>query len=56
MICPICEREVCSCDVDTLHKPDCRFRKSAQCAVGIECEHGYDLCPICDKCNCEDIE
>ena len=35
-----------------IHKDDCKFLRAVQCAVGIECEHGYDVCPICDKCEC----
>lgn len=35
------------------HDPDCRFRIAATSAAGIECEHGYDVCPICDPCTCE---
>lgn len=23
-------------------------------AAAIECEHGYDVCPICDRCICND--
>ena len=35
------------------HDDDCAFARSASCAVPVECEHGYDVCPICDPCNCE---
>lgn len=34
------------------HHPDCPFRKSVECPVGIECEHGWDVCPQCDPCTC----
>lgn len=34
------------------HKIDCRFRRSAEGPIGFACEHGYDLCPVCDSCNC----
>lgn len=33
------------------HKPNCRQNKALG-AVAIECEHGFDMCPICDACNC----
>lgn len=34
------------------HQATCKFRRAATCAVGIECEHGRDCCPICDPCTC----
>jgi hypothetical protein len=34
------------------HRDGCRYLWAATCAVGIECEHGYDACPICDPCDC----
>lgn len=34
------------------HEEDCRFRAAAAGAIGVECEHGYDCCPICDPCTC----
>lgn len=53
------EREACACgQIECVcrmvagHSPDCRFSKSVLCPVAIECEHGYDVCPICDACNC----
>lgn len=38
------------------HNERCKFRRSATCAVAIECEHGYVVCPICDPCTCDKIE
>lgn len=37
------------------HHPGCQMRAAIQCAVGLECIHGYDVCPICDPCNCEEL-
>ena len=34
----------------------CKFRFSSLCAVPIECEHGYDVCPKCDPCTCASAE
>jgi hypothetical protein len=34
------------------HVPGCRTRIAAECAVPIECHHGYDVCPECDPCTC----
>lgn len=34
------------------HKPTCRFRLAETCAIPVECEHGYDVCPECDPCTC----
>lgn len=34
------------------HKQGCQTLWAATCRVAIECEHGYDVCPICDRCTC----
>ena len=47
-----CRLIECSCALVAGHKNDCRFRIAVLCAVGIECEHGYDVCPQCDACTC----
>lgn len=47
-----CGHIACVCVIKMIHKPDCKFLKAATCAVGIECEHGYDVCPKCDPCTC----
>lgn len=39
-------------DLAATHQPQCRFRRAVICSVGIECEHGYDVCPACDPCTC----
>ena len=36
------------------HAETCPRRTAATCAVGIECAHGYDVCPVCDPCNCKE--
>jgi len=44
----------CACDVRSAHPDEkCKFRLAMTCAVGIECDHGYDVCPTCDPCTCE---
>lgn len=47
-----CQLIQCVCLVKRQHQEDCRFRVSLTCAVPIECEHGVDVCPHCDKCDC----
>jgi 8-oxo-dGTP pyrophosphatase MutT (NUDIX family) len=34
------------------HEPNCRWAKALG-SVAIECEHGVDVCPKCDPCECE---
>ena len=34
------------------HAPNCKFGKAMR-GIAIECEHGYDVCPVCDPCCCE---
>lgn len=43
----------CVCEVRKNHVPECKFRKAMETSVGIECDHGYDVCPTCDPCTCE---
>jgi hypothetical protein len=50
--CAVCGHIACVCVIQDRHKANCRFRISATCPVGIECDHGYDVCPICDPCDC----
>lgn len=35
------------------HQPRCRFRIAHLGAAGIECQHGFDACPVCDPCTCD---
>lgn len=52
-VCSTCNRlDGCVCAIQKAHAENCPFRRSVCCPVGIECEHGYDLCPICDPCTC----
>lgn len=37
---------------DNEHDPDCPKGRAISCSVGVECEHGYDVCPKCDPCEC----
>jgi len=37
------------------HQPGCPLG-SALGPVAIECKHGFDVCPQCDPCLCEEIE
>ncbi len=48
--CETCGHIVCVCRVIERHEEDCKYRKAVTCPVGIECEHGYDVCPKCDPC------
>lgn len=50
--CPKCGRLACVCEVKRVHAKDCPFQIAVSCAVAIECEHGYDVCPKCDPCTC----
>lgn len=34
------------------HDPGCPTVRAITCPVGIECEHGFDFCLICDRCTC----
>ena len=35
------------------HARHCRFRIALENRIGVECPHGYDVCPICDPCTCQ---
>lgn len=50
--CKTCGHIACVCRINGAHEDGCKFRRAAACAVGIECEHGRDVCPICDPCTC----
>ena len=45
----------CVCKTVKPHKEGCRFRTSVLCPVAVECEHGYDVCPECDSCDCGEL-
>lgn len=49
-----CELIQCVCAQARLHGKDCRFRRALTCAVPIDCEeHGIEVCPTCDPCDCD---
>lgn len=52
MGCTTCNHFACVCNIRENHRDDCTFRIAASSAVGIECEHGRDVCPTCDPCTC----
>ena len=37
---------------DFVHSSTCPLFLAANGPVGIECPHGYDVCPMCDPCTC----
>jgi hypothetical protein len=43
----------CACAEARKHKVGCRYRTALTCAIPIECDHGFDVCPQCDACTCE---
>lgn len=49
-----CQHIQCVCLIKRTHKDDCPFRRAVTCAIGIPCEkHGYEVCPECDPCTCQ---
>lgn len=48
-----CGQITCVCVTVRAHREDCKFRFAIAIPVGIECEHGYDVCPTCDPCTCD---
>lgn len=52
--CPICKHLSCVCHILFTHDEHCKYRRSATCAIPVECEHGLDVCPDCDPCTCGD--
>jgi len=42
----------CECVRARAHSADCKFRRALVCAIGFECDHGFDVCPECDACDC----
>ena len=38
------------------HQADCKWHLAATCPVAVACdEHGHDVCPKCDPCNCRPV-
>jgi hypothetical protein len=54
--CDACGFICCVCAIRAAHKKGCKYRTSMECPVGIECEHGFDVCPICDPCTCAEVK
>lgn len=52
--CETCKHFACVCGIIVMHNENCPFRKAATCAVAIECDHGFDVCPECDPCTCKE--
>ena len=57
-ICPKCQHILVAgspcqaCAIRKGHKGNCLYRIAATGGVGIECDHGRDVCAICDPCTC----
>lgn len=52
-MCDVCGHIACVCKIQKVHDDDCKFRRAATCPIPIECDHGYDVCPMCDPCTCD---
>jgi hypothetical protein len=39
-------------DIATSCRPECPLQLAAAGSMGVECEHGFDVCPKCDQCTC----
>lgn len=51
--CKGCGYFACVCKIRAEHSRTCRYLIAALCPVGIACDHGFDVCPICDPCTCK---
>lgn len=38
------------------HQRSCEYRRAAVAGLTFECEHGRQVCQICDPCTCEKAE
>jgi hypothetical protein len=52
LACERCQHLACVCDIRAAHAEGCPYRTAATCAVAIACDHGFDVCPVCDPCAC----
>lgn len=52
-MCKTCGHISCVCAIQKRHDETCKLRIAATTPVGIECDHGRDVCPICDPCTCQ---
>lgn len=42
-----------NCAAQKHHAEDCRWATANRCPISFPCdEHGLDVCPDCDACNC----
>jgi hypothetical protein len=55
IFCGTCGFIDCICQVQQTHLEGCLYLAAMRCPVGIECQHGYDVCPTCDPCTCEKV-
>jgi len=51
--CNQCGHFACICQDLADHKLKCKYRRAVTSTVPVECEHGHDVCPICDPCDCD---
>lgn len=42
--------------IERHHEPDCALVRASSCTTAIECEHGFDVCPKCDPCSCDNTK
>lgn len=49
-----CGHLSCICESLKKHTSSCKFLAAVKCPIGIECPHGYDVCPLCDPCTCNE--
>jgi hypothetical protein len=42
----------CACLAIRGHTKECRFRFAMTAPVLFECEHGLEMCDVCDACDC----
>lgn len=51
--CPVCGNlATCTCKIAIEHKLGCRYRRAAELAIDLPCDHGLQACPECDPCDC----
>jgi hypothetical protein len=50
-----CKLIQCACVEARKHQKNCRYRIALICAIPITCEHGLDVCTICDPCTCGEL-
>lgn len=53
--CPCGNLVSCTCQIETQHAKNCRYRRAATLPFDLECEHGFQACPVCDPCTCGEL-